>query len=232
MSLPPAYPLPPNPAHLPPSVVQAYLKLEDIYVGLASVRADMEGRSSFRRGQRQPRYLKVGLGCAMVTLLLLVVLGPLLLFSSSSPFSQPNPVRSVSVRLAVIITTHDPDLTAKTYGGGFELGSISRYKISEIDAEDELRKASFNEFRCRQATSRAGANLSMPCGGEEACEYCGYSYLLGDWNADYQLVQMANTSDMQWEINPHSLEAMRQLLLAGEMSISPSPLLSTHSSYW
>lgn len=200
--------------------MQEYLKLEDIYVGLTTVRADMESRSAFARGQRQPRYLKVGMGCVMVTLLLIIVLGPLLLFSSNSPFSQDNPVSSVSVEFGVFIATDGDVGTVDTYGGGFHLGTISRYHITDIQAQSALRSTSLNEYKCLQALQTPPLNASVPCNDQPRCKYCGYSYLLGDWNANYQLVQMANTSDMRWDINAQALEALKQLLIAGNSQVS------------
>ena len=63
-------------------------KLEDIYAGLTIVRADMDARRKWPRGVRKPNAFKCYIGCGVVSLLLVVVLGPLLLFSSTSPFSQ------------------------------------------------------------------------------------------------------------------------------------------------
>ena len=178
----------------------AYLKLEDIYAGLTSVRADMEARRHWPRGVRKPSCHKCYTGCLLVTALLVIILGPLLLFSSTSPFSQTNLVKAATVEFGVVFdataTTH-----ADTFGGVFPLGTISRYATQVVQDADPLRTDTFNEYACKASN----ASLYQP--------RCGYSYLLGDWSATYQLVQMANASDLTWTINSRALQALQTLLL-------------------
>ena len=115
------------------------------------------------RGAHQPWSTRLSMGCAFVTLLLIIVLGPLLLFSNASPISTPLPVTSASLSLGLAISS----------GGTFPLGHISRVEIANLPPTSPLRTAPFYAAACAAATDAA-----------EAEHTCGYSYLLGDWCAE------------------------------------------------
>ncbi len=149
------------------------------------------------------------MGCAFVTVLLLIVLGPLLLVSNASPISTPLPVTSASLSIGLAISS----------GGTFPLGHISRVEIANLPPASPLRTAPFYAAACAAATDAAQAEHT-----------CGYSYLLGDWRAeitprsrrdrvevtpksrrdhersaryvcrsvDYQRLNFANASDFTW----------------------------------
>ena len=74
----------------------AWLKVEDIYAGLCAVRADMASRRRYVRGKKQPLLDRVTQGCLFTTVLLVIVLGPLLLFSNANPITNSHLVKSAT----------------------------------------------------------------------------------------------------------------------------------------
>ena len=198
------------------------LKLEDIYFGLCSVRDDMNARRKYVRGRRQPKLDKLLFGALMVVLLLVILLGPLWLFSSASILSQPNPVVSASAALGVVIVPGGPGGAAgdaTISGGAFPLGTISRFELQTLPLDSPLLTQPFALFQCLNSPEQA------TCGGEDAataaaaaaeaagitCKgVCGYSYLLGELDGhDYQLLRLKADTDLQWQINLPALEALR-----------------------
>ena len=197
------------------------LKLEDIYFGLCSVRDDMNARRRYARGRRQPKLDKLLFGALMVVLLLVILLGPLWLFSSASILSQPNPVVSASAALGVVIVPGGPGGAAgeaTISGGAFPLGTISRFELQALPLDSPLLTQPFALFQCLNSPEQA------TCGGEDAaaaaaaaeavgstCKgVCGYSYLLGELDGhDYQLLRLKADTDLQWQINLPALEALR-----------------------
>lgn len=71
--------------------LNSYLQLEDIYVGLCLVRANLYARR-FRKGRQQPLVNKIFQGCGFFVALMVLTVGPVYLFSSANPFFSSNPV--------------------------------------------------------------------------------------------------------------------------------------------
>ena len=77
-----------------------WLKLEDIYAGLVSVRATMAFKLRSPRGAQRTVETKLGTGALFVAAVLLLILGPMFVFSSANPISEANLVRSAQARAA------------------------------------------------------------------------------------------------------------------------------------
>lgn len=195
--------------------LQSYMNIEDIYIGTMLVRTNLYWRR-YLKGRRQPWHNKLTQGCCFVSALLLVLVGPLYLFSSVNPIADPNPIRRshVAYRLTVspaVGTTVLDDASPRTAnhssaryhatqgGGTFELGTVSRYALA--DAPAAVRDTVFNLFQCRAATLR----------GDRARVYksCGYAYLLTGFSADYQMVKFSAEADSVWSVSPQVLARLR-----------------------
>jgi hypothetical protein len=73
------------------------LKLEDIFSQLYYVKVTIQWRLFHKRGEPQPAYMKFLNGVLLFALLLVIVITPLLLFSSLNPASNLNKVESVQM---------------------------------------------------------------------------------------------------------------------------------------
>jgi hypothetical protein len=100
------------------------LKLEEIYGSLYSVQCDILYRRKHDRGTPRPLLEKFCSGLLLFLLLLVIVFGPLLLFSTANPVSQSNPVSAAAIGLSL------------TSGfGEYPLISISSYVLSSISSD-------------------------------------------------------------------------------------------------
>jgi hypothetical protein len=77
-------------------------KLEDIYQWLYIVQCDIIYRKAHKRGETFGFVRKLFDGCIILVVLLLIVLGPLLLFSSANPATQSNNVQSAAIELTLV----------------------------------------------------------------------------------------------------------------------------------
>ena len=207
------------------------LKLEDIYIGLCAVRDNMNVRKMYARGARQPFADKLTYGVLFVLALLAILLGPLLLFSSASILSQPNPLVGASLVLQVSLapgTTRvgdarlareatqtlltstaaslmDDPAAANSYGA-FPLGSISRFNLQSLPPSAPVLTTGFKLYQCLGAPFQNSSS-------------CGYAYLLGDWPVGYQLLRLAHDTDLRWQINPRARHALRDALSANASTV-------------
>jgi hypothetical protein len=159
-----------------------WLKLEDIYQGLCLTRMIMKGRLQMPRATRQPTYYKILLGGSLLIVMLLVTVGPLILFSPASPIQSGNDLTSARVRLFTNIGTDDtPDTTVASQavidGGLIELGVISRYRLT----------------RQAQLEPRQLAALRT---------------LYGEWATSWWVVQLASATEDQWLVNEETMDAL------------------------
>lgn len=90
----------------------SYVQLEDVYAGLCLVRASLYHRR-FRKGKLQPRLNKVCQGCGFAFAMVLLVVGPLYLFSSVNPFFESNQLIAASMEMR-IFTSLDHSTTNQT----------------------------------------------------------------------------------------------------------------------
>uniref|UniRef100_A0A7S3WFA5 Piezo THU9 and anchor domain-containing protein n=2 Tax=Emiliania huxleyi TaxID=2903 RepID=A0A7S3WFA5_EMIHU len=175
-----------------------WLKLEDIYAGLVSVRATMAFKLRSPRGAQRTVETKLGTGALFVAAVLLLILGPMFVFSSANPISEANLVRSAQVRL-----------TLRTPTGLFPLGATTRFN-NDIELPLPL-------------TSPV---LSADCSGDKLQDRksekdCGYAYLLPlDANVDYQRVSFAEASDLVWGINPTALAELKAAVESSSAGVS------------
>ena len=195
------------------------LKLEDIYIGLCTVRDDMNNRRRYARGRRQPWLDKLLYGALMVVLLLAILLGPLTLFMAGSILSQPNLAVSASAALGVTIDVESSAGNSGAFleapaaevveGGAFPLGTISRFELQRLPLDDPLLTQPFALFQCLNAPQQA--TCGEEGGDDRSCKgVCGYSYLLGQLQGtDYQLLRLKPDADLQWAINVRALGALR-----------------------
>ena len=100
------------------------LKLEEIHGGLYSAQCDILYRRMHQRGTPRALIEKFCSGVLLFLLLLLIIFGPLLLFSTANPVSQNNPVVSASISLS---------LSGRQ--GEYPLVDISSYVLQPISSD-------------------------------------------------------------------------------------------------
>ena len=190
----------------------SYVKLEDIYAGLCVMRHEMNYRRLFPRGRERAAGWKMDtcfMGVLSVTGLMVVLLGPLLLFSSASPILGDNEVTSAAAHLSLSLALAEADGTLAT-SAAFELGVISSYELAELDADAPLLQTAWNYWDC----------LTHGHTSPEAASKCGYRYLVGSRSATYQRLRLRRSCDSTWGTNPQSLAAMRDALADNASSAS------------
>ena len=221
--------------------LKSYMNVEDIYVGLCLVRANLYWRR-YLKGKKHPWYNKLSQGATFVAVLIIVLVGPLYLFSSVNPIADPNLVQrsSVSYRLTAAPRATPPPSAAATSwspfttssspagspllsppsppefegGGSFPLGEMSRYRLTAADIE-KLSSTPFNMFKCKAAKldmdRRGPANASAA----EIAQWCGYNYLIAgfsSYSADFQVVKFSSSSDGVWGVSSDALDRLRAQL--------------------
>lgn len=112
-----------------------------------------------------PRKDKICYGFLFVVGLLLIVTGPLLVFSSASPISEPNVVVSASASLSLVAgpsstgTSNQRDRSRSEY----PLATFTRFDLFMLNDNDPLLTTNFRLHLCKDARSEA-----------EAYQHCGY----------------------------------------------------------
>jgi len=77
------------------------LTLEDIYANMWIVQCDLIYHRQTKRGEKQNLIRKITQGVVVLLVLLVILFGPLLLFSSANPVTENNNVRSASLTLSL-----------------------------------------------------------------------------------------------------------------------------------
>jgi hypothetical protein len=155
-----------------------------MYATLYLTQCRQEERRWIPAGARQPLDQKLLLGATLVTALLLVLLGPIVLFSAANPIASPNPVRHASLELGL--------RTAGVGGGGVRAGALYSLLATDRFSWAPLGDGAGGPF---------GADFDARRCIEDGRE-CGYAYLRADWNADYQRLIFAPFSDERWRLSP------------------------------
>jgi len=100
------------------------LKLAEIHGSLYVTQCDILYRRWYERGSVRELLEKLYIGVALFVLLLLIIFGPLLLFSTANPVSQSNPVLGAAVSLSL----SGPQ-------GEYTIVDISSYVVSPISED-------------------------------------------------------------------------------------------------
>jgi len=223
-----------------------WLKCEDIYSGLASVRVDMTWRRMYERGVEMPLSSKLFSGVTPVLLLLLTIVGPLIYFSDINPIKSENYVERAEAHLYL-----QADQPAG-FSSEYSLGEVQAFAVSDLPPEDQLRTNTFHREQCccalclleqgnasapARVPSVGGAGSScrpkgcecaacVPCrelagcgpkAGELVQEHCGYEYLFSaSWATQYSRLEFRPESEAVFSMSP---EARAWLATAASVSL-------------
>jgi len=80
-----------------------WMKLEDAHHSLYKTTCDMKGRRELSPAQRRPLYEKALQGCLLLSALFLLIVGPIIYFSTFSMFLSPNPIISGSLHVTLSV---------------------------------------------------------------------------------------------------------------------------------
>ena len=189
------------------------MNIEDIYVGITLVRANLYWRR-YTKGRLYPILQKILQGALFVAVLILVMIGPLYLFSSANPIAQSNRIRRVEVRTR--LTTNS--------SGSFPLSDVSRYSLLDQSYEG-LSSKPFKLFACILATREGNA--------AEIYQNCGYSFLLhglSSRSADFQRVRIDKTADETWHASGEARSRLRDALMVGSALTSTTTKIQNTTS--
>ncbi|CAF1213486.1 unnamed protein product [Rotaria magnacalcarata] len=153
----------------------SWLQLEDIYSNVYLLKCGRWAEEKYptKRGVPRTKVSKYGIGGSLLALLILLIWFPLLFFSFTSSFYEPNPPTEVSVEIKL---------------GGY----LPIYKMTAQDRDiAPFTSADYNSFR---------ATLYLPK-IEPAIEDAAYAFLR-DYNSnDIHCVNLFSTSVDLWEIS-------------------------------
>ena len=168
----------------------------------------MNYRRKFRRGAPRTCGDTCCVGVLSVLGLMVVLLGPLLLFSSASPLAGNNGLTGAEAHLRLVTGMREA-------GGGqaasatFDLGAISSYSLAALPPSAPLLSSHYHYWRClvvgtpdqvRRAHPNPNPNPNPnpdpnPNPNPEPDpdpnpNQCGYAYLLGSRSATHQMLQL------------------------------------------
>ena len=215
--------------------ISSWLKVEDIYAGLCITRCDLFWRRQYPRDRRHPWYNKVWLGGCFAFGMLVVIVGPLYLFSSLAPFQVPNQLISAEAMLSYKgARVEGLRADAHLVGGDFPLASFSRYAISGVSDGAAVRSTTFARSSCIDAARGDSDSCAHSCGAtqiRENCadgpcvdecddcidkeqeQFCGYRHILALSGGDLSRLDFAFSSDYNWNVNPTSRQQQREGLI-------------------
>lgn len=81
-----------------------WFKIEDIHFTLFCAKLDVMAHDKNKVGEKIGKIFKISMGWCLALILLLLIFGPMLLFSSLNPTSQLNPVDGGSLEMGILIT--------------------------------------------------------------------------------------------------------------------------------
>lgn len=100
------------------------MKLEDIYASLYMIKGDLIYRREHKRGEPQWTSTKFFNGTLLFLALMLIICGPLLIFSTANPVSTTNLVERGQISVG-IIDVHHPN-------SEFDLAQISSFRFETV----------------------------------------------------------------------------------------------------
>eukprot|EP00479_Gromia_sphaerica_P013417 TRINITY_DN746_c0_g1_i3.p1 TRINITY_DN746_c0_g1~~TRINITY_DN746_c0_g1_i3.p1 ORF type:complete len:164 (-),score=13.06 TRINITY_DN746_c0_g1_i3:310-801(-) len=123
------------------------LKLEDIFASMYIVKCDLIYKTDRQRGELQPATTKFSNGTLLFTILMIIILGPLLLFSTAAPGNSNNNVLSATISIALdgntnIGQTNILDITATrniSQAGGTVFQDLSEKGLLQDDPKDTIQ---------------------------------------------------------------------------------------------
>ena len=123
-----------------------WIKLDDAYANLYYCKAEMAVRKEKKRGKPRNFWEKCSNGCLLVILLLVIIIGPILIFSTLNPILETNNVNSGVISLELMVTPKKIDNSSNTAislaSNIFELYHVENLDISGIDSNafDNIRQ--------------------------------------------------------------------------------------------
>ncbi|CAM4812248.1 unnamed protein product [Rotaria magnacalcarata] len=144
--------------------LSSWLQLEDVYSNMYLLKCARWAEKKYptQRGVTRPKLTKYGVGGSLLTLLILLIWFPLLFFSFSSSFYQPNPPTEVNVEIKVgpylpiyHMTAQDIDLVSFS---STDL-KILRDKIDTLNAEPTVKDSAYGFLRDFNSDDIRCANL-------------------------------------------------------------------------
>ena len=112
-----------------------WIKLDDAYANLYICKAEMAVRKETKPGTPRNFWEKCSNGCLLVVLLIVIIIGPILIFSTLNPILQTNNVNSGIVSLELMITPKkNLDNSSEPLHNVFEIYKAENLEISTVDS--------------------------------------------------------------------------------------------------
>jgi hypothetical protein len=180
--------------------VWMWVKLESIHNDLFRVQCDMQNRKEYREilsGKNpQPWYLKLLSGWLYVAAILIIIVAPMLVFSTLNPVLQDNLVTAVTANVRII-------------GSSRAYAIFSTSQVQSILLAPNIAVAPNQESWFVQLQKNATAAPSSSQQQEQMA-----SPVDSDWLLQTQRVVTFPFPDNSWEISPPSIESLSNMLVS------------------
>ena len=111
-----------------------WIKLDDAYANLYICKAEMSVRKETKPGSPRNFWEKCSNGCLLVVLLIVIIIGPILIFSTLNPILETNNVNSGIITIDLMITPKKASNNTELFHNVFELYRAENLEISTIDS--------------------------------------------------------------------------------------------------
>ena len=109
-----------------------WIKLDDAYAGLYNCRAEMAIRLEHRFGTQRKFFEKFTQGCCLILILVLIIIAPILIFSTLNPILEINNVNSGSISLEIITNS----LESQQNAFQFRIFQVNNLDIQDLSNEE------------------------------------------------------------------------------------------------
>ena len=156
-----------------------WLKLEEIISLLYLNKCEAKGRTNRRIGTKVPNYMKIIMGGSTFFAVLIIVFGPIFLFSSLNPTNQVNEVIGVNLKVVLQIPPSDKD-------------NLHNYEITLIDTHNSKISVFYSDNDYRQYLKSEK--------GKELRSFTSFKY------EQVQRVKVFGINENNWDISPLILD--------------------------
>lgn len=113
-----------------------WIKLDDAYANLYNCKAEMAVRKENKQGTPRHFWEKCSNGCILVVLLLVIIIGPILIFSTLNPILETNNVNSGIISIELVVSPKITENSTDHFSNVFELYRVENLEIKGFSGDD------------------------------------------------------------------------------------------------
>jgi len=160
-----------------------WIKFENIYGNLFIAKIANKGYTEHPLGQKIPAFMKAILGFGLLVGVILIIAGPLLLFSTLNPLASDNPINGANIRLEIV--------TNLTMGDDKDNGPTNIYEL-------------FNSNKFQYIGPIPNTTYKL---------FSNYRSITNLDRKFFQQTIFQKVSDNNWDISPPSRQALYDKLM-------------------